>query len=394
MPYFVFTDERNTFVIQLTDPGKIAHARALIAGATEDSARVGGIVTVAPADHNIEWSFRVDPDDVMFYDVSAEVADAPILSVEEWIQSGRDLEEFLPHKAWLSWATSMVAELNEVAGTGASQKLEGAGLADIMFGKGADDLLLGRGGDDHLIGGSGNDRLRGEAGSDKLGGGEGNDDLAGGAGADVMAGGNGHDRYLVDNKSDKVIERGSGGTDSVESSVDFVLSTHVERLVLAGTFGIDGFGNSGDNRITGNAGGNTINGRGGDDVIDAGAGNDLILGSSGNDRLRGGDGDDRFLFNSAAGEANADRILDFSAADDSIWLSTSVFGAAGPEGVLSGSAFREGSAAADADDRIIYDKGTGNIFYDADGSGGGEALLFATVTAGTALTGADFAVYG
>jgi hypothetical protein len=32
MPYFEFTDGRHTFVVQLTDAQKIAHARALLAG--------------------------------------------------------------------------------------------------------------------------------------------------------------------------------------------------------------------------------------------------------------------------------------------------------------------------------------------------------------------------
>ena len=52
-----------------------------------------------------------------------------------------------------------------------------------------------------------------------------------------------------------------------------------------------------------------------------------------------------------------------------------------------------GSSAGDADDRIVYDSGTGEIFYDADGSGAVAAILFATVTAGSPLTNADFFIY-
>ncbi len=49
-------------------------------------------------------------------------------------------------------------------------------------------------------------------------------------------------------------------------------------------------------------------------------------------------------------------------------------------------------SALDADDRIIYDSATGRIYYDADGSGAGAQVLFAQVTAGLALTNADFLI--
>ncbi|HWT13405.1 MAG TPA: hypothetical protein VN231_11670, partial [Allosphingosinicella sp.] len=58
------------------------------------------------------------------------------------------------------------------------------------------------------------------------------------------------------------------------------------------------------------------------------------------------------------------------------------------------AAFRQGAAAADASDRIVYDQATGQLFYDGDGSGAAAQILFATVAAGTALTSADFIVYG
>ena len=51
-----------------------------------------------------------------------------------------------------------------------------------------------------------------------------------------------------------------------------------------------------------------------------------------------------------------------------------------------------GAAAADGNDRIVYNAATGQLFYDADGNGAGAALLFATLQGAPALTAADFLV--
>jgi serralysin len=50
-------------------------------------------------------------------------------------------------------------------------------------------------------------------------------------------------------------------------------------------------------------------------------------------------------------------------------------------------------AAADADDRIIYNSATGQLYFDADGAGG-AGVLFATLGTDLALTSADFIVGG
>jgi len=61
-------------------------------------------------------------------------------------------------------------------------------------------------------------------------------------------------------------------------------------------------------------------------------------------------------------------------------------------GALPASAFHVGNAATDEDQRIIYDQTTGNLYYDADGSGGGAAILFATLHGAPAITASDFQV--
>jgi len=97
------------------------------------------------------------------------------------------------------------------------------------------------------------------------------------------------------------------------------------------------------------------------------------------------------VFNTALGGGNIDTIGDFNIAQDTINLSNNIFTAIG-NGTLAANAFVMGSAAGDADDRIIYDPVTGALYYDADGNGGGAAVQFATLATGLALTNADFVV--
>ena len=50
------------------------------------------------------------------------------------------------------------------------------------------------------------------------------------------------------------------------------------------------------------------------------------------------------------------------------------------------------AAAVDANDYIQYDAGSGALYYDADGSGAGAAVQFATLIGHPTITAADFIV--
>ena len=76
---------------------------------------------------------------------------------------------------------------------------------------------------------------------------------------------------------------------------------------------------------------------------------------------------------------------------DRIYLDDAVF-AGLSAGALAAGAFRSGAAAADADDRIIYDPNTGALYFDADGSGAGLAVQFAVLHEGLAVSASDFQV--
>ncbi len=51
-----------------------------------------------------------------------------------------------------------------------------------------------------------------------------------------------------------------------------------------------------------------------------------------------------------------------------------------------------GTGAHDATDRIVYNRSTGALLYDADGVGGTAAVRFATLAPKLVLTAADFLV--
>lgn len=270
------------------------------------------------------------------------------------------------------------------------------------------------------INGTGNaldNNLFGNLAANTLVGGAGDDTLNGATGADVLVGGTGNDSYAVDNVLDAVTELAGEGTDIVYSTVSFALSDNVENLTLnAGTTGtgnalaniirgssVDNVlsGGGGDDYLDGLAGVDTLNGEAGADTLlggngadtlNGGADNDSLNGGLGTDTLTGGTGADSFLFNTTLGGSNSDTITDFSSVDDTIVLDNAMFTGLS-DGALAAGVFRIGSAALDADDRIVFNATTGALFYDADGTGAGTAVQFATVTAPVGgLSAADFLV--
>jgi Ca2+-binding RTX toxin-like protein len=183
------------------------------------------------------------------------------------------------------------------------------------------------------------------------------------------------------------------------TSVSHVLASDQLDLTGTGSDSISLTGNALANLIKGNTGANKIKGLAGDDKLYGDAGNDKIYGGAGNDLLSGGAGKDAFVFDTKPNTTtNHDKVVDFKLKEDTIWLDNAVFTKLGTSGTaahpaaLNKAFLALGTKAKDANDYLIYDKGTGNLFYDADGSGHGAPVLVATFSKGLALTHWNFQV--
>lgn len=231
---------------------------------------------------------------------------------------------------------------------------------------------------DYLNGGEGRDSLFGQGG---------NDTLDGGLGVDWMDGGSGDDTYIVDSRHDVVVEAVGMGHDTVTTSTSYTLGSRVEVEVLKAI-------GSGSMALVGNSFANTIIG---------GSGRTTIDGGRGNDHLTGGYGRDAFRFDSKLGTSKTDRkvnfdtITDFNVKDDRIQLDNAIFKKLGSGShkspkLLDKDFFVTGSKAKDSNDYIIYNKKTGILSYDSDGSGWRSAVEFARLEKHPAITYKDFYV--
>ncbi|WP_438748331.1 M10 family metallopeptidase [Pararhizobium sp. O133] len=207
--------------------------------------------------------------------------------------------------------------------------------------------------------------------------------LRDGAGAaDLLKGLAGNDTYQIYTKATTIVETVAGDTaDRVMAAVDYTLGAGVRVEIMttngsAGLSGIDLTGNEFVQAITGNAGNNILNGKGGSDT------------------LKGLGGKDTFVFNTALGPNNVDKILDFNVTDDTIKLENAIFTTLTTVGTLAATLFKDNFLAPrDADDKIIYNSNTGSLFYDADGLGSAStAVKFASLATGLSLTASDFIV--
>lgn len=152
-------------------------------------------------------------------------------------------------------------------------------------------------------------------------------------------------------------------------------------------------GLDGNDLLEGGAGNDTLDGGADHDVLRGGKGNDTLIISDGDDELTGGGGRDVFRFDSVF-ISGTSTITDFSAKKDVIQLDRSQFFILPPNGSvdylpvgkLAARHFHIGAAPGDANDYITYNAGTGDLFFDRDGTGGFVTQLIAKLPSGLDMT--------
>jgi Ca2+-binding RTX toxin-like protein len=247
-----------------------------------------------------------------------------------------------------------------------------------------------------IDGNNGVNSINGSGGNDLLFGQGGNDTMIGGAGGDTLNGGLGNDVYVLENGADGIAD--SGGIDTITSTISRSIAGYatVDNLTLLNVAAaLTGTGNNLANAISGNNFNNTLLGGIGNDVIRGWNGADVLTGGHGIDTLIGGAQSDFFVLNAPLNIANRDVITDYSNVagnNDTFRLENAVMTQLGGAGALAANKFFAGAAAHDADDRIVYNKASGAVYYDSNGNAAGGSTLLAVISNKPTLTSADFVV--
>ncbi|NTW82035.1 MAG: DUF4347 domain-containing protein [Chlorobiaceae bacterium] len=303
---------------------------------------------------------------------------------------------------------------NTITGNSGNNVLSGGDGNDTIYGESGDDNITGNAGIDLLDGGSGNDTMSGGSGDDVyevdsendqvnenynegmdtvrtsfdyilsgnienlvltgtadiygigndldniITGNDGNNVIEGGSGNDTMSGGAGDDVYEVDSENDQVDENDNEGTDTVRSSVNYVLSGNIENLVLTGTADIYGIGNDLDNDIKGNAGKNVLDGDAGNDTIYGAQGDSYLIGGEGSDELYGYRSSDTFE------GGNGSDILSGGAGDDYLY-GGDIYGAVveNDDDTLFGGSGNDLLSGGYGDDVLNGDEGEDTLYGDS-----------------------------
>ena len=332
-----------------------------------------------------------------------------------------------------------------IRGTNDAERIDGTWAAEEIYGRGGDDTIFGGGGRDTIYGGAGRDVIY-VAGGVKIYAGKGDDTIYAldgwnGNGYEIH-GGQGDDTILLSGSlpffGEKPLIHGGAGVDTIvfydqsfiyqadvvsverfvldQSSYEvraredqiFIASGDMKVEVIAATDetgsqrltvgALDGeldasklvIANWDDNDLVelwGDVGDDLVIGSDYVDFLIGWAGNDTLDGGAGADWMRGGAGKDVFVIDAACGPDAIDTIEDFTVGDDRILLEAHGLHA---DKIRAGNV-HVGTEAADKSDRLIYDRDTGALYFDRDGSRSGfDPVKIAQLDAGLDLDHKDF----
>jgi Ca2+-binding RTX toxin-like protein len=250
---------------------------------------------------------------------------------------------------------------------------------DTIYGDAGSDLLYDGRGDDNVYGGADGDYLYGDLGDDQLFGGDGNDSIYSFGGADLMDGGagTGDSVFYVNERSavtinlvDQILNAGAAFGDTI---------VNIERI-----YGVVYFANN----LTGDNNSNILVGGIQSDILSGGGGFDILRGGLGADTMTGGTSGDYFQYTAVA--EGGDTITDWAAGDKFTFARAAFGNLAGANvAAVNFLSVASGHVATTAAQKFIFDQATDQLWYDADGSAGGAAVMIADLSTNVNLLNTD-----
>ena len=176
----------------------------------------------------------------------------------------------------------------------------------------------------------------------------------------------------------------SGGDDAPVDGNNVSVASYVKKFAgYATPYTVD---HSVAETIAGGSHRDHLFGRGGDDTLSGRSGRDFLDGGTGDDILVGGRGPDNFLFRNFG--AGVDHIRDFAGnrqgTGDHLVIDTAEFGGAAGSRVALVKDL-DNPLPPNGTETIIYDKASGEVYYDPDGNGGQHPVLIAILDNHAAL---------
>ncbi|HIH32609.1 TPA: DUF4038 domain-containing protein [Candidatus Woesearchaeota archaeon] len=107
---FDYPPRPETFIFKLTDPAKIQEARDILAGKQTDVTGVMGYIFNGTMDYNSQWSYYLDPDSIVFFQLVMELCDGGM----SWLENHFDeycAQYSVGQCTWCPWGSRLIEEV-------------------------------------------------------------------------------------------------------------------------------------------------------------------------------------------------------------------------------------------------------------------------------------------